>query len=586
MDLIMRRAVAAAILICLFLGPTLWADPENSRFEEAFKLLNSGENGVAYDALFLLIDKYPDSKNIDKYIFFRSKAAMYAGMLPESRSGLEWLISDYPNSTYLPYGYYFLGNVNYRSKQIGAAVEAYIRAYNISTDKRLTDLAVEAMIGAVADYGSQASERIIAATIPVERRCDLMLRIARQLVQQKNYQPVKSLLASCTSLEAHNLLAEADKYIRQKPEFAVVFPLSGEMQAYGESLLDGITLRLEQFNKATGLNARVVVYDTGGRTLEAARIVKRLSAEDVAAVIGPLTSEATAVASAALACGDMPLIAPAASQGDLTELSSTCFQLIPNLNWQGVRMADLAIDVLGADTAAIMTPTSPENLSMARAFSERFKARGGHILAVEYFRVRETDFGQFVKDIKALALRALLDSLTFINETGDTIDAEEVSVRLDCIYIPAEESQLRLLLPQIQFYKLKTTLLGADGWGHKNVYDLGESVLGRHYFSSGRIMNDEEEKVRQFFFDFDKRFGYQPGRLEALGYDAASLLCGAFAAGNYSREEIVRYLSSIKGYRGVAGAVSFGGNRENIELPIYQIEYGRPKKVDIRLDQK
>ncbi len=586
MDFMMCRAIAAAVLICLFSCLSVGADQESSRFNEAFKFLESGENAAAFRAFSQLTDSYPDSKSIDKYIYFCSKAAMYAGLFTESRAGLERLIADYPVSMYAPYSYYFLGNVDYHLKRVGPAVDAYIKAYSLSGDKRLTDLAVESLIGMVADYGSQASERIIAATIPVDRRCNLMMRIARKLFTEKNYQPIKSFLASCTSPEARTLMDEAEKHLRQKPEFAVVLPLSGEMQTYGEALLNGITLRLEQFNKSSELDVSVVVYDTEGRTLETARVVKRLSAEDIAAVIGPLTSEATAVASAVLACGDMPLIAPAAGQGGLTELSATCFQLIPNLNWQGVRMADLAVDILGARTAAIMTPTSPDNLAMAAAFSERFQARGGKVLAIEYFRVRETDFGPFVKDIKSLVLPELLEPRVFLNETGDTVDAEEVSARLDCIYIPAEASQLRLLLPQIQFYGLKTTLLGADGWGHKTVYDLGDNVLGKHYFTSGLIMDDESERVRQFFFDFDKRFGYQPGRLEALGYDAASLLCAAFAAGNYSREEIVRYLSSIKGYRGVAGDVSFGSNRENVDLPIYQIEYGRPRKVDFRLGQR
>jgi ABC-type branched-subunit amino acid transport system substrate-binding protein len=347
-----------------------------------------------------------------------------------------------------------------------------------------------------------------------------------------------------------------------------------------------MTLRLEQYRAESGKDIKIVPYDTQGKTLEAARIIKRLATEDVAAVVGPLTSEATSVASAVLSCGDMPLIVPAASQAGLTELSSTCFQLTANLDWQGVRMADLAIEYLGADTAAIMTPTSPENLSMARAFAERFKERGGTILAIEYFRVRETDYGPFVKDIKSLILGELLDSLIFIDQSGDTIEAEEVPVWIDCIYIPADPPQLRLLLPQIQFYNLKTALLGGDGWSHKSVYDLGENVLGMHYFTSGRIIDDDREQTRQFYFDFDQRFGHQPGRLEALGYDALSLYFEAFDHGNFSREAIVRYLSSVKDYQGVAGDVSFGSNRENIDLPVYRINRGRPEKVDFRLGKK
>jgi branched-chain amino acid transport system substrate-binding protein len=400
-------------------------------------------------------------------------------------------------------------------------------------------------------------------------------------MEQGNYQLVGTMLSPCRSVEAVDLTRRADRYLRQKAEIGIALPLSGEFQKYGEQILDGIRLRMEQYTSETGQGLIPLVYDTRGDNLEAARAIKHLSDGGATAAIGPLTSDAGAIASAALACADLPLIIPAASQGGLTELSGSSFQLQPNLEWQGLLMADFARMKLGADTTAIITPTSPENLRMARAFKKRFEDLGGIVLGVEYFRARETDFGQYVRDLKSLIIGDLLDSIIFINETGDTIEAEEVPVWIDCIYIPAGANQLKQLLPQINFYNLNTVYLGGDGWGSSSVYKLGDRITKDCYFSSAVLEETRGEMVEQFAAEFDLRYGKQPGRLEALGYDAMSLICLALHADSYARNEIKNFLANIKDYRGVAGNVTFGEHRENIELPVYTIKEGVPIRVEI-----
>jgi len=70
---------------------------------------------------------------------------------------------------------------------------------------------------------------------------------------------------------------------------------------------------------------------------------------------------------------------------------------------------------------------------------------------------------------------------------------------------------------------------------------------------------------------------------------AAVLLTEAFRDRNYSRPQISQFLKSLKGFKGASGTVSFGEFRENIEMPIFTIEYGEPKRVlegDRMVDEK
>ena len=576
------RGLLILVLGVAVLIPTvLTAGNDTDAFREAYDLMTGEKYLQAYNALVQLCETDRNSRDIDKYLFYKAKAAYYADLLPESMRDLEYLQAAHPQSEYIPYAHLFAGNIHYRYRQTGQAIDEYLRGYALSADADLNEMLIES-VGAAAAASPDRSviDRITTADIPRARQCDLLTSVAEQLLTHKKYQQVRMVLQPCQSNLARDLIRQAEQSLERKLEIGVVLPMSGELQRFGESIYDGAMLRLAQFTAETGEKITPVVFDTQGKNLEAARIIKQMDREGLTAAIGPLTSDEAAVASAVLSCTDLPLMIPAATQSGLTELSSTCFQLQPNLDWQGIRMADFAVNRLGADTAAIITPTSPDNLSMARAFSERFEELGGHILTIEYFRVRETDFGPFVKDIKSQIIGELLDSIIFLTDEGDTIDAEAVPVWIDCMYIPAEPSQLQMLLPQVQFYSLNTVFLGSDNWDNKAVYDLGSDVLKTCYFSSGRINTEVNDRYMQFKIDFDHRYGRQPGHLEGLGYDAMSLICDAVRAGRYTRSGIREYLSTVQNYRGVAGAVSFGANRENIDMPIFTIEYGEPKKVE------
>ncbi len=381
--------------------------------------------------------------------------------------------------------------------------------------------------------------------------------------------------------EAISIKSEADKLYKPQEEIGIVLPLSGELQKYGEAILDGAMLMAEKYMRDTGRKLTPLVYDTKGESVEAARIVRRMAAAGANAVIGPLTSEETAVAAAALSCSDLPLIAPAAGQGGLTDLSPTSFQLQPTLDQQGIKMAEFAYKKMNIDTVAIITPTLPDNLRMAEAFARRFSELGGKVLGTEYFRIRETDFGAIIFDLKSIASGGkILDSAIYINENGDTLESKEIPIRIEAIYIPAEATQLRQLLPQINFYNLNAVYLGGEGWADSSVYELDRNIVKTCYFTSSRIANDLNPVFKKFSSDFFDKYGQAPGYLEALGYDAMSLLCNGMKAGAYARGDITRYLTEVKNYNGASGNVSFGENRENIVMPIYTIEGGKPKRAD------
>jgi branched-chain amino acid transport system substrate-binding protein len=213
---------------------------------------------------------------------------------------------------------------------------------------------------------------------------------------------------------------------------------------------------------------------------------------------------------------------------------------------------------------------------MTRAFSDRFEALGGTVLAVEYYSVRDKDFGTYIRDIKGLILGATKDSTFYINADGDTLDVDVIPARIDCLFMPGNSRQLRQLIPQVNFYNLSGQYLGSDGWADDMIYRLGDDVTKQAVFASPFIEGENSEEYLKFSAAYDSRYGGQPQRLAALGYDAMRLVAQAAAAGGNGRDNIVARLRQISNYAGASGVISFGENRENIEMPLYRIETAKP----------
>lgn len=243
-------------------------------------------------------------------------------------------------------------------------------------------------------------------------------------------------------------------------------------------------------------------------------------------------------------------------------------------------MADYAVDSVKADSAIIITSTSSDHLRMSQAFSERFRARGGEVVAVEYYRARDKDFGPYVRDIKAMLLGANPDSTFFITPDGDTLAQDGVSAFVDCLYMPGNAQQLKLLLPQVRFYKLQGAYLGSDGWGEQAVYRLGDRVTRNAVFPSPFIETGRTPEYNRFATEYDARYGQQPTRLACLGYDAMRLLTSS-ALGTFDYDEAIQKLSRIKNWIGASGRISFGDYRENTEMPLYQIRDDQIYPLDL-----
>ncbi len=572
----------AAVVVFLSLAVTVGAEisiepPEAaSEYARGKRLMREGDWLSAALLFEQLAGMYPESPSVPLFVFQRAKSHYHGGEFAKAVAGFSFFLSKYPDAPESPHAHYFLGNAYYRRGAVDRALRQYLIAYERSGDSQLNRQTRESIVALLESAESISVSSADFSALPAERRCPLISDVVNILLERGKASVAQDLAAGCGHIIDQTRLEAAQREGRRTGlEIGVMLPLSGELQEFGNEIYNGAAVALEMFREENRREAGIRPYDTKGYPADAARITSELSLSAIDAVIGPLTSEAALVSSARLYSSDMPLVIPAATEAGLTRLSESSFQLSPNIDLQAVRLADYATDVLAATTAAVISPTSIEHVRLAETFAQQFEQRGGRVIASEYYRPRDRDFGPIILDIKAMILGAIKDSAFYIDGRGDTVDVDGIPASVDVIFMPGRPEQIRLLLPQVRFYTLTGQYLGTDGWGDEEIYRLGDNVTRGAIFASPFLATESTEESIQFSAEYDTRYGERPGRLAKLGYDAMRLITraaeAAITSGNLSRENIVSNLRQVREYQGASGTITFGEHRENVHMPLYRI---------------
>jgi branched-chain amino acid transport system substrate-binding protein len=576
----LRNLASVALAFVLVNSAITAAEPADApdvsaEFAQGTRLLRDGQYVEAATVFSALAAHNPSSPNLDLFLFNNAKALYYIPKHAEALDAFAAFEARFPTSPYRAYASFFEGNIYYETAKYSSAIDRYIEAYGSSRDTRLGGMALKSLEALISIH-SQIKLRAAQFTgLAQDRKCSLVKQLLVRLVEQQRLDEVASLGALCTETKSTSAAADSARFGKEI-EVAVSVPFSGELQSFGEDIYNGAVIAAEMYHDETGRTITLIPFDTKGDPVTAARTVGGLANSSVDAVIGPLTSDEAAVASAELSCSSLPLIAPAATDAGLTLLSKGAFQLSPNIELQGVAMAEYAVRTLHADSAVVIASTGIDNLAMAHAFIDRFKKLGGRVVATEYYRTRDREFAAYIMDAKSILLGAHLDSAdVYLSDAGDTLEIDAAPAHVDCIFIPGNPDQLRLLLPQVKFYNLQGALLGTDGWGDEAVYGLGDDVTRQAVFPSPFLTQADTELKLKLAASYTKRFGKQPNRLACLGFDALRLISMAIDRNAKTREELASELARTNGYLGAGGKVTFGEFRENLELPLYRIEGGQ-----------
>lgn len=286
-----------------------------------------------------------------------------------------------------------------------------------------------------------------------------------------------------------------------------IFPLSGSVAVYGTECRNGVELAINEINAAGGVNGKMlelVAEDDEGSPEKSVNAYKKLVTKDKCSIIiGSLTSGCTAAISSLAQAQKVLLLAPAATQTDITDAGDYVFRACFIDPFQGTVGGKFALEDLGAKNAAVLYDVQNDySIGLYENFKVVFEQGGGKVVAEESYSTGDKDFNA---------------QLTKIKTTNP-----------DVVYLPDYYGTVALIAKQLRAQGINAPIVGADGWDGI-IDNAGDEVLNGFY-SNHYAADSTDGKVVTFVNSYKAKYGSTPVSFAALGYDCVYLLKDAMGA--------------------------------------------------------
>ena len=291
---------------------------------------------------------------------------------------------------------------------------------------------------------------------------------------------------------------------------------------------------------------KLVIKDTGSDPLEASSAVKAILDESVAAIIGPVI----AAESAAIEAQDKgtPIIT-LSQKNNITEIGDYVFRNFITPKMQVEALVSYAVNAIGITRFAILYPDEKYGATFMELFWEEVLLQGGKVVGVEKYDPAHTDFAGPIKKL-----------VGFPDKTP-TSRAEKpgATVNFEAIFIPDGPEKAGLILPQLVYYDVKDVfLLGTNLWHSDQLIRMARQYVQGALIPDGFFSNSTNPQVVEFVEAFQEAFEEEPGFMEAIGYDTATILLESLQRPDIRlRSQLRDHLLNLRDFKGVTGTTSF-----------------------------
>ncbi len=574
------------LCICVVVGSIFAKASKEVTFEKTFSRAKKVYSAGQYDSTIVIIREYLKRHGREKTTESLVPLLMEALIRENDISYFKKLLSIYqrkfPDSEFLPRLYYLDGIVKAREQEYKKAILAFSAAMDNGLAGDLDSLAI-LNVKRICKQGITANglSRLVRSGNLNPRLTEIVAYyIIAKLYTSGQAAKAKKLAEgfrrkyprSPYNSRVKKILSRSKSIQKKNIQIGLLAPVSGDNADIGKFVVQGVQLAVDYYNKSQTPPIELVIMDTRGNMVETARKVRELIDEhEVPVIIGPvLSTNATVAASALMSDHDVVMVTPTATDDGIARLGRNIFQMNVTLGILGKRIARYAIENLNIKEFAVIAPMTEYGRILTTNFKEEIERCGGKIVVQEHFDEGTNDFRiQFESLRSKLAERkweqmALEGRPEYGKNARDrrAKDAylKDSTIEIGGLFIPSESEDVIKIASQVYFHRIRTQLLGSNGW-HTNATILG----GKRYVESAIFSTNFEtdmtnEKWKTFSKRFWDRFKENPDRVAAaLGYDAANLVLEAFKNGSDS-DAVEALLRSVKNYHGVSGMISFDNN--------------------------
>lgn len=302
---------------------------------------------------------------------------------------------------------------------------------------------------------------------------------------------------------------------------AIAAPLTGPYRKLGNSIVEGATLAVEDYNRQAKTKKRIgtIIIDDGGIVSEGIARAYLVAEQNALGVIGHLNSEISIEVSNIYSRSKIPAISPASTNPKFTERPSVkgyVFRTIGTDRQLGEMAAEYVLSKQEYKRVAVLYNDRPYGVSVATEFvRELAKADTKELVLYQTIPVRTDDHSATAKKVAD----AKADLVFFIGEYNDAG------------YLLKD---LKNRLPEVQF-------LGAEGVYQQSFIEIAdEAAEGAMVIGTSPASQEVQKKYKE-------RFGKSSTGYVGSSYKATSILIDAILENNFRNpEDIAKSISENK----------------------------------------
>jgi branched-chain amino acid transport system substrate-binding protein len=348
--------------------------------------------------------------------------------------------------------------------------------------------------------------------------------------------------ASSDSRGSDAVVAERDRLVEVADSpgavrLGVIVPQTGAFAAVGQEVLEGVRLAAARFEAMRGFPVELVVVDEAMESAATGFGVPELEASGVAAIIGPIRSEALRSAAIARSQPGTLIISPTAAED--IGLPPHAYSI-----WARARRERAVAEALGNWLVSSMEPARVAAFHPANASGS---------MRVDVFRAIAERSG-----FEWVGSRAYEpDSTTFEVEIQEITEADP-----DFVFVIADgPRQVLQIAPQLHFYGLRGRVgLVSEDWAHPTVRRRLDSTFSDYRVVAVYSGRDENPEWDSFAAAWDEAYrrSIPDNAFAPLGYDAVMLaLAGAARPLTVRPAAIARAVTRLAAFQGATGVFQF-----------------------------
>ncbi len=331
--------------------------------------------------------------------------------------------------------------------------------------------------------------------------------------------------------------------------------LSGRVAAQGTTGRDGALLAVEEANAQGGISDRrieMITRDDKQNEEQCKLAIADLVKENVAGIIGPMTSAMALVVVPEINEHEIPTISPTVSTSLLADNYDFFFRIIPVSSNAAVKTARYAY--LEKNYRKLLVVYDESNSGFTVPWFEKLKAifeelGEGEVEGFGYTSKRGYDF---LKLASAIAEKDM-----------------------DCLVLLANSIDTALISQQLAKLGIKIPILASEWSLSQELIEFGGKAVEGIVLFHSYDPNSNKQSNLDFNLRFWNRFGYEANFAAAYGYTAMKILISALRK-SLSAEQVRKTLIRDSPYEGVQYEVRFNNYGDAVrEYSLLKIEDGK-----------